>query len=295
MSTASAGMRRAVAMLAIASLATALSLAPAASPAQGKKGGGAKLKTATGTATALGAFDPATAVASCPAGTKVVAGGYSTSVPSMGSHWLNVNESQRLTQRSWQVSGVEYFSGTDTLTAYAYCQALKGKVESRSAQVALPATAGAGAVVQATCPKGTKAISGGFAIEAANASDSSYVSRSIAAGGNRWVVDATRLTGAAGRSLIANVYCAEVEKQKTRSQSAAVLGPLGSQYTATTGACPKKLSTRGGGFATSTPVGGLMNAALVYENRRAGAGWSASATPSSAGTSITLLTNAYCR
>jgi hypothetical protein len=55
------------------------------------------------------------------------------------------------------------------------------------------------------------------------------------------------------------------------------------------------MRARGGGFATSTPVAGLTNAALVYETRRAGAVWSSSAAASSGTTSITLQTGAYCR
>jgi hypothetical protein len=286
------GCRFVTVAIAIAGIA-ALIAAPAT--AAKKEPGGAKLKTATASATASGAFDVATATASCPGGTKVIGGGYTSSAPSPPNHWLNVFESQRAGGRGWRVSGAEYFpAGSDTLTAYAYCQAFKGKIKALPQQATIPTTADQGTVVQASCPGGTKAISGGFSTEAPNASDSSYVSRSIAAGGDRWVVDATRLTGAAGRSLFSYVYCAVVDKIKQRSEDAAVVGPVGSRNTATTPACPKKTTARSGGFATSTPVGGLLNAALVYESRRAGAAWSASAAASSATTSITLLTGAYC-
>ena len=281
----------------MAALALLLALLPVsgALAAAKKKGGGARLSTATATASVSGAFSPVTAIATCPKGTRAVSGGYTTSVPNPPSSWLNVSESQLVGKRSWQVSGAEYFGGSDTLTAYAYCQAFSGKIQVREAQVAVDPTVGSSAVVQANCPGGTKAISGGFSTEVANASDSTYVSRSIAAGGSRWVVDATRLTGAAGRSLLAHVYCAALKKLPSRSAQTAVGGPLGSAHAATTPACPKGRSARGGGFATSTPVGGLLNAALVYETRRAGAVWSSSAAPSSGSTSITLLTAAYCR
>jgi hypothetical protein len=279
--------------IAIFGLAAALALT--ASPAfAAKKKGGAKLRTATASATVAGAFTPVEAIATCPKGTKVVAGGYTTSAPSMPSNWLNVSVSQRVGPRSWRVAGAEYFAGTDTLTTYAYCQAFRGKISARSTQVAVPTTADAGAVVQTSCPKGTKAISGGFSTEIANVSDSTYVSRSIAAGGNRWVVDATRLSGSSGRSLFAHAYCAPAPV-KNRFEDAAVTGPLGTAHTATTPACPKGMTALGGGFATSTPAGGLLNAALVYETKRAGAGWSTTAAPSSGGTSITLVSAAYCR
>jgi hypothetical protein len=271
----------------------ALALSPA--PAAAAKKGGAKLRTATATATAAGAFEVATATARCPKGTKVLGGGYSTSIPIVGSHWLNVFESQRSGSRGWSVSGAQYFAGSDTLTAYAYCAPLNVKIRARSAQVAMPDTAGAGTVVQALCPKGHIALSGGFLTQAASATDSSLVSRSIGASRSRWVVDATRLTGAEARTLSAHVYCAPKAKLATRFEDAAVTGPLGSTHTAVTPGCPKGTGLTGGGFATSTPVGGLLNAALVYATRRAGSGWTSSATPSSGATSITLVTNAYCR
>lgn len=293
MSTGSARARR---IVTVATAITGLVVLAGTPALAAKQKAGAKLKTATATAAASGGFDVATATAACPGGTKVVAGGYTTTVPSLPNHWLNIYESQRVGAGAWRVSGAEYFPlGTDELTAYAYCQAFKGKIKARSAQVAIPTTADQSTVVQASCPSGTKAVSGGFATEAANASDAGFVTRSIAAGGTRWVVDATRLTGAAGRSLFSHVYCAGVAKLSKRFEDIAVVGPIGSEHTATTPACPKKTTARGGGFATSTPIGGLLNAALVYETRRAGATWSSSAAPSSGATSITLVTDAYCR
>ncbi len=161
--------------------------------------------------------------------------------------------------------------------------------------MAIPATEDSGTVVQALCPNRTTALSGGFSTEPANASDSSLISRSVGVSASRWVVDATRLAGAGGRTLSAHVYCAPKAKLSTRFEDAAVTGPLGSTHTATSPGCPKGTGLTGGGFATSSPVGGLLNAALVYETKRAGSGWTSSATPSSGTTSITLVTNAYCR
>ena len=280
---------------AILAVASAAAFALYAAPAPAAKKGAAKLRTAAATASASGAFDVATATALCPKGTKVLGGGYTTTIPAVGSHWLNVHESQRSGGRGWRVSGAEYFVGSDTLTAYAYCAPLNVKIKARSAQVAVPTTAGSGTVVQALCPKRTIALSGGFSTQPANASDSSLVSRSIGASRSRWVVDVTRLSGVAGRTLSAHVNCAPKAKLSTRFEDAAVSGPLGSTHTAITPGCPKATGLTGGGFATSSPVGGLLNAALVYETKRAGAGWTSSATPSSGTTSITLVTNAYCR
>ena len=284
-------MRRA----AILAVAIAAAFALSATPATGAKKGGSKLRTGIARASASGPFDFASATAVCPKGTKVLGGGYSTSVPSVGSHWLNVFESQRSGARAWSVSGAQYYAGSDAFSAFAYCAPLNVKIRARSAQVAMPATAGAGAVVQALCPKGNIALSGGFLTQAANATDSSLVTRSIGASRTSWVVDATRLTGATPRTLTAHVYCAPKAKLATRFDGIAVTGPLGSTYDAVTPGCPKGTGLTGGGFATSTPVGGLLNSALVYETRRSGSGWTSTATPSSDTTSMTLVTNAYCR
>jgi hypothetical protein len=288
----SRGRARASCTAAIA-IAIVVACAPAASAAK-KKGGGAKLLTATAEATAAGAFTLASATATCPKGTRVVSGGYTTSVPGLPGHWLNVYESQRVGADRWRVSGAQHFAGSDTLTAYAYCQVFKGKLVARSAGAPLPATAGESVVAQAICPSGTKAISGGFSTEAGTATDTSLVSRSIAAFGNRWVADATTLSGAAARTINAHAYCADT-KVKNRTATVPVVAPANSAQTATTPKCPKGKSARGGGFATSTPVGGLANAALVYETRRAGSLWSTSAAASSGTTAITLQTGAYCR
>lgn len=110
-----------------------------------------------------------------------------------------------------------------------------------------------------------------------------------------WVVDAARFAGADAANLQALAYCGDVGKVKTRTSSAAILGSTGALGTASTPGCPKKTALRGGGFATSTPVGGLAGSALVYESRPNGGSWLSSAVPGGTATSSTLVTNAYCR
>lgn len=278
---------------AAAALVLALAFAPAAAA---KKKPSAKLRTASATAVALGSGDPAVAVAKCPKGTRVISGGFATTAPALGSHWLAIHESQRISAKAWRVSAVEIYAGTDTLTAYAYCDGTTPKLKPHSATAVIPPIPGTGSVVQASCPAGTKALSGGFATEPGSAPDVALVSRSIRAGGDRWVVDATNVGAVpGGRSLTAQVYCAAVGKVTKLYEDAAVFGPAGSLYTATTPKCPKKRTARGGGYATSTPEFGLTNAALVYENRRAGAAWTSSAAAATNTTSITLVTDSYCR
>jgi hypothetical protein len=264
-------------------------------PASGAKGGKG-LRQASATATATGAFGVGTATARCPGKTKAVAGGYTTTLPSIPSHWLNVHESQRIGQNQWRVSGAEYFPfASDALTAYVYCEPLKTRVRSVSVNAPLTTTAHTSTSVLALCPSGTRALSGGFITPASNGADASYVSRSTVVGQKGWVVDTTNLAGVTARTIFGYVYCARVRKALQRTASTPVLGPANSFRTVITPACPANTTSRGGGFATSAPVGGLAGTALVYETKRAGNSWTTSASASSNSTSSTMVGTSICR
>jgi hypothetical protein len=281
-----------VAMTAIAAAIAALALAAAA---DAKKKAPPKVKVASATASASGAFDVATATAACPGKTKAIGGGFATSAPQLPTHWLDVYESRRVGDDRWRVSGVEYFAGGDSLTAYVYCEALNPKAKIKTATATAPLGAlNAATTAFATCPKRTKAFSGGFASPPATATDASYVSRATGTSGTGWVVDATNLEGAAPREVTAYAYCAVFGKLKGRSASVAVTGPAGKATAVLTPACPNGGKAHSGGFATSTPVGGLTATALVYESRALGKRWIGAAAASGAATSSTLVATGYC-
>jgi hypothetical protein len=273
--------------------AAALLLAVPASGAKGGKGP----REASAMATATGSYNVATATARCPGKTKAVSGGYTTSLPSIANHWLNVYESQRAGQSGWRVSGVENVPApaSDSLTAYVYCEPLKARVTPVPASLSLTTTLNAATSVLALCPKGSKALSGGFSTPASNSAAASYVSRSTVVGQNGWVVDATNLAGVSPRTITALVYCARIGKPGQRSASVAVLGPANGFRTVITPACPGKTTARGGGFATSTPVGGLLGTALVYETKRIGRSWTTSASASGNSTSSAMVGTSLCR
>lgn len=242
--------------------------------------------------------DVTATTAICPKGTVAVGGGFGTSVPSPGSQWIAVYESQRVGSREWHVSGVQMFTGSGLLTAFANCERVNGKVKPRASTIALGAPAST-VTGFAACPRGSKVVGGGFSVPPATPGNSTLISRSILGNGVGWVVDASRLEGTATGSLTAIAYCADVGKIKTKSASAAILGSSGSSQTAATPVCPRKTSLRGGGFASSTPVNGILGSALVYESRpQRGGGtpsWVSSAVPGGAQTKSTLVSNGYCR
>lgn len=276
-------------------VASALAALALASPAGAAKKAPPKVVTANESAIASGAFGVASATATCPGRTKAVGGGFSASAPEISSHWLNVYESRRVADDRWRVSGVEYFAGTDTLTAHVYCEALSPKAKIKTASASAPLGAiDSPATAFATCKKGSKAFSGGFAGPPASATDASYVSRAVGTGGSGWVVDATNINGSAPRSVTAYAYCAVLGKLKGRSASVPLTGPANAKKTVTTSVCPKRAKAHSGGFATSTPVGGLMASALVYESRAAGRSWTVSAAASGAATASTLVATGYC-
>jgi hypothetical protein len=257
-----------------------------------------RLKQAGATASATGSFNIAQATATCPARTHAVGGGYVTSIPSIPNHWLNVYESQRISRKQWRVSGVEYFPApaTDSLVAYAYCESVKRKVITARTSVPLTSTLHGTSSVLALCPAGTRSLSGGFSTPASTSAAASYVSRSTAAGGNGWVVDATNLNGTSARTVVSSVYCVKAGAHKLRFGDVAVVGSANAVgFNAMTPPCPKGTIVRGGGFATSTPVGGLQATALVYASRRAGSTWLSSASTSGNATSSTLVSTAICR
>jgi hypothetical protein len=167
-------------------------------------------------------------------------------------------------------------------------------VKTRSVSVPLGAV-GSTVTGLARCPSGTKVLSGGFSVPAANSAFSALVSRSILGNGIGWVVDATRLAGTDAGNMTAYSYCAELGKTATRSASIAVLGNTGLAQYAATPVCPKNTSLRGGGFATSTPVNGSAGSALVFESRPVDGTWRSAAAPGGTTAKSTLVSNSYCR
>jgi hypothetical protein len=123
-----------------------------------------KQVTAAASAT-VGANEPGTATATCPTGYRAVSGGFDS--PNFdvngGGHVLTLT-SMRVGDNAWQVSGVNPdFGGGVTpgqLVAYAYC--LKGRPAITTVSTDATATLTDLVNVDAVCPAGTRALSGGF-------------------------------------------------------------------------------------------------------------------------------------
>ena len=102
--------------------------------------------------------DVGTAIATCPAGTVVVSGGYNSGATAPHIEFLQRLERVGLTQ--WLVTVRNGSSEPTTLTAYAYCS--RG-VAPRLASATVKLADTASTTARISCPKGTSLVGSGFA------------------------------------------------------------------------------------------------------------------------------------
>jgi hypothetical protein len=147
------------------------------------------------------------ATATCPDGTTAVSGGFTA------PHYQHANSAQqrivasrRTSETEWTVQGINEspaFAGR--IAAYAYCDpsATELTAASKEANVA----PGAVKTIAATCPKGMKAVSGGFESDVSEAPlEANLATASKRSGSDSWE-NAVVNPGAAPHSLTSFVYC----------------------------------------------------------------------------------------
>jgi hypothetical protein len=102
-----------------------------------------------------------TAVATCPRGNRLLAGGFQrTNFVTRGGNY--VTESRAASDRSWQVSGSAFGNFGGELTAIAYCLKSGGPLVSEVvSQTDLPVNTSATTTTPA-CPPGASMVGGGF-------------------------------------------------------------------------------------------------------------------------------------
>jgi hypothetical protein len=232
---------------------------------------GAKLKTRSASIS-IESPDVRPATATCPRPTKAISGGFE------GEHDVNdVNSpeiapmgSRRSGKRGWEARGFSRGPVAGELTVYAYCRA--EKVKSESTVVALdPPPPGQAETesLTAKCPRGTKAVSGGFDNPDAFSMGSSgafvFTHKSAKRGARRWVVSGSNV-GNEETTYEAFVYCRDGEKLKTKRRQATVGADEELELTAR---CGRKQRVVSGGFDLAEPkVGG--EGAIAVESRKQG-------------------------
>jgi len=126
------------------------------------------------------------AIAICPGGRKAVAGGFAAEATSTFGTIL-IGSSKRTSPRDWTVSGAHTQGVPLTLTAYAYCAGLRRFPRSVFTPVSGDSTR---TVDTFACLKGTRALSGGFALSEAIFGDGTDITT---------VFESRRLGGPLGR------------------------------------------------------------------------------------------------
>jgi hypothetical protein len=240
--------------------------------------------TATGT-TASGFDEDSTAVATCPTGTVVLGGGFSTPFDSATA--LAVFNSYRSGATSWTVDAVR-FRGAATATAFAYCRRAARPISDVTATGTIP-NGGQSGGASATCPTGSHLIGGGFQSSRAPAATVAYSLTNMSTAPETWSLVDVNGSGASGsRTITAHAYCLTGIRPPTilTATSSPLLGE-NATGSITSPACPvsRKLKAKrgkkrkrkprkllsAGGYAgpppTATP-GGLISASHI-----AGTGW----------------------
>jgi hypothetical protein len=257
-------------------IACCLVLAVAATPALAKKkhkktSSLGPVVTATGTGPTVTGFGAKSAAsASCPAGLQAVGGGFSA--PFNSAVQLVVTESYRSSFDTWHVTAHDASGGAGAAIAFAYCRRNNRVITDVSATGTVPAGFGQNAKVEADCPPGVAAISGGFQIAAGpGASDVAPPMSSIGGGpvaggtppvGN-WQVTAQN-DGFIARSITTHVYCMAGIKVPTfrQDQGSAVLPFLGSFTEASS--CPPAPKVKKKGKKRKKKPAPLLSAGAFY-------------------------------
>lgn len=146
--------------------------------------------------------------ATCPAGTKVVSGGFDNPDFRVTGDYANDNRlvpyiSRRSGPRKWTVEAANYGGADGTLVAYAYCLDVPSPRTKRdTATFAAPLDGVRLGSAVARCPRGQRAVSGGFKLTGLE--PLMVASRKV--GSRRWKASAS--VGYPGQAtLTAYAYC----------------------------------------------------------------------------------------
>ncbi len=142
------------------------------------------------------------AVAKCPGGTVVVAGGFNTRA---APHFEVMKELARIADDSWRATILNVSASATTITSIAYCG--PGPAPTLQA-TALDVAGGHGGTARATCPGGTELLFGGEVVTAgySNNLPHLYPFGFTAETTTRWSVAAVNGSSVAGK-VTALAYC----------------------------------------------------------------------------------------
>ena len=245
----------------------ALSATPALAKKKHKKKGLGPVVTATATGNVVNTpGGVSTATATCPNGKQAVGGGYSTP-PLDGNNAIFVLSSIRSSQRGWTVSAL-VDEGAGSVTAFAYCRNKSKPISDVASTGTVPSGGGAQGAASATCPPGSRLVSGGFDIThgPANSAFAVAVSSQTTTPGVWSVVAVNNTNGA--HVFTTHAYCMTgIAAPKVVNASTSATGPALTPVSVSSPTCPKPKKRKGkkkkpaqlltaGGFASqaSPPI-----------------------------------------
>lgn len=244
----------------------------------------------------------ASAIATCPKGKGVIAGGFHSPVFSPGNNGAAAVRigSKRLGAGKLKTTGFNFGDQPGTLSSIAYCSKLGLSVRLAAEKVFIAAQSPGVAI--ATCPGDRRAIAGGFASPGFSANGPRVVTlTSKRVGMSQWRVEGFNITDAGGSSpqnspgtLIAYAYCVDnPPKIFTRSKRVDA-GVMGTPKTVTV-KCPHGMRAVSGGFDGNIYLSANSTGAGAIESRRTnhGRSWLLAAV-SISGRSSKVTDFAYC-
>lgn len=255
------------------------------------------VKTATATTIAPSSTDQfLTATATCPAGRKAVAGGFTTIRASGGFSPFVTDSLMTSDQRGWTVSGFSNGVGRG-VTAIAYCRKVPKRIVDVTAVSLEPGVDSAASSVVASCTGKRKLLSGGFSADRGPApTNFAEPGASYASGPKSWTYTAISSGPVATRTLTAHAYCTKGVKS-AKVLTNAITAPVANQADATvsaTGCSGKKPRLFGGGFAASPFGVGGAPFPRITDSLIVGATWAVTFRNFGTAGSVTSTAQALC-
>jgi hypothetical protein len=237
-----------------------------------------------------GGFGFGTATAHCSRGSEAVAGGFASPGfdPEFTGPGILPEDSKRVGERAWKTSGFNFGGDTGTEVGYAYCDTHTPGLTAKSDTTSVPADSNGSAT--ATCPRGSEAVSGGFAgFGPLDSAVFPFTSKRV--GDRSWKVVGFNNDDNNAEDLKAIAYC-DKHGPGLKPKSAQVSVPSATARSATA-KCGHGKSAYSGGYAGQ--VGAQADGPFAFKSKKTkGGDWTAAAEGNGPSTNrFTVF--AYCK
>jgi hypothetical protein len=254
-----------------------------------------KLKTASETIT-IGVEQNGSAEAKCKKGTKAISGGFEAEfdpVPGLRPFTMS-NESRRSGRRTWSYAGGNEGDASGAATAFAYCRDARLETVASDSVTLAPTDF---VRVSARCPRGTKAISGGYRAAPidfdAPVTPVIFITESRRSDDKRaWDVAAASVGNDDG-DLTAHAVCSAKGKLKAKQASATLSDQPGESFREIDARCKRKQRVVSGGWTMTTD--NAEAAPVIMASKKLGKrGWRVTAPLGGTGIPVDVTAYAYC-